>query len=67
MLSIAGLLAAAALGDGAGSPLPWLEFAAFGGLTINLTLTYIATVGYARAAFGGSEYAGGAPASGEQA
>lgn len=67
MLSIGGLIAAAAIGDGAGGPLRWLELAAFGGLTINLTLTYLATVGYARAALGGSEYPPAAPASGGQA
>jgi cardiolipin synthase (CMP-forming) len=49
MLSIVGLLAAAAVG-GAGTPLRWLEVLAFAGLAINLTLTYLATFGYARAA-----------------
>jgi cardiolipin synthase (CMP-forming) len=50
MLSITGLLAAAVLGDGAASPLGWLQLLAWAGLTINLSLTYLATVGYARAA-----------------
>jgi cardiolipin synthase (CMP-forming) len=49
MLSIVGLLAAAAIG-GPGTPLRWLEVLAFAGLAINLTLTYLATFGYARAA-----------------
>ena len=52
MLSMVGLIAAAALGDGPGRPLEWLQVVAWGGLTINLTLTYLATVGYARAAVG---------------
>jgi CDP-diacylglycerol--glycerol-3-phosphate 3-phosphatidyltransferase len=50
MLSITGLLAAAAFGDGAADPLGWLQVIAWGGLAINLTLTYLATLGYARAA-----------------
>jgi CDP-diacylglycerol--glycerol-3-phosphate 3-phosphatidyltransferase len=50
MLSIPGLLAAAAFGDGAADPLGWLQVIAWGGLAINLTLTYLATLGYARAA-----------------
>ena len=50
MLSITGLVAAAALGPGAGEPLGWLRTLALAGLTINLTLTYLATLGYARAA-----------------
>jgi cardiolipin synthase len=49
MLSITGLLAAAVLGDGPQEPLGWLQIAAWAGLTVNLTLTYIATLGYARA------------------
>ena len=57
MLSIMGLVAAAALGGGPDAPLMWLQYAAWGGLTVNLTLTYLATVGYARAAVAGSEYA----------
>lgn len=50
MLSIVGLLAAAALGDGPERPLLWLQFAAWLGLGINVVLTYLATLGYARAA-----------------
>lgn len=50
MLSVTGLLAAAALGGGADEPLRWLQLAAHGGLGINLTLTYLSTLGYARAA-----------------
>jgi cardiolipin synthase len=50
MLSIIGLLAAAALGGGAAEPLRWLQLLAWAGLTINLVLTYAATLGYARAA-----------------
>jgi cardiolipin synthase len=50
MLSITGLLAAAVLGEGPEEPLRWLQIAAWTGLTVNLTLTYVATVGYARAA-----------------
>ena len=50
MLSITGLVAAAALGPGAGESLQWLRTLALAGLTINLTLTYLATLGYARAA-----------------
>jgi cardiolipin synthase len=50
MLSITGLVAAAALGPGSGEPLGWLRTLALAGLTINLTLTYLATLGYARAA-----------------
>jgi len=50
MLSITGLVAAAALGGGAAQPLVWLQLLALTGLTVNLTLTYGATIGYARAA-----------------
>ncbi len=50
MLSITGLVAAAAFGDGAADPLGWLQVIAWGGLAINLALTYLATLGYARAA-----------------
>ena len=50
MLSITGLLAAAAFGEGAGDPLGWLQVIAWAGLAINLALTYLATLGYARAA-----------------
>ena len=50
MLSITGLVAAAAFGEGAAHPLGWLQVIAWGGLAINLTLTYLATLGYARAA-----------------
>jgi cardiolipin synthase len=67
MLSIAALLAAAAFGEGATAPLRWLQLAAFGGLTINLTLTYMATIGYAQAALGGREYPSPRPSSGGQA
>jgi cardiolipin synthase len=56
MLSITGLLGAAVLGDGPEEPLRWLELLALAGLTVNLTLTYLATVGYARAAFGARDY-----------
>jgi cardiolipin synthase len=56
MLSLTALLAAAAFGDGVESPVRWLELAAFGGLTVNLTLTYLATFGYARAAVFGPDY-----------
>jgi cardiolipin synthase len=48
MLSILVLLLADVLG--ADEPLAWLRLAALGGLLINLVLTYLATVGYARAA-----------------
>jgi cardiolipin synthase (CMP-forming) len=50
MLSITGLVAAAAFGDGTADPLGWLQVIAWGGLAINLALTYLATLGYARAA-----------------
>lgn len=50
MMSITGLLAAAAFGDGADDPVVWLEVLAQAGLGINLVLTYVATLGYARAA-----------------
>ncbi len=50
MLSITGLVAAAAFGAGAADPLGWLQVIAWGGLAINLALTYLATLGYARAA-----------------
>jgi cardiolipin synthase len=50
MLSITGLVAAAALGSGPDDPLGWLRTLALAGLTINLSLTYQATLGYARAA-----------------
>jgi cardiolipin synthase len=64
MLSITGLVAAAALGDDPEAPLRWLHVAAWAGLTVNLTLTYLATVGYARAALTGSEYPSGRRAGG---
>jgi cardiolipin synthase len=51
LLSITGLVAAAALGGGASEPVAWLQWLALTGLTINLSLTYLATLGYARAAF----------------
>jgi len=50
MFSIVGLIAAAAIGGGAETPLRWLQLAAGAGLGINLVLTYAATLGYARAA-----------------
>jgi len=50
MLSIAGLVAAAALGSGPDDSLGWLRTLSLIGLTFNLSLTYLATVGYARAA-----------------
>jgi cardiolipin synthase (CMP-forming) len=53
MLSITGLVAAAAFGPGAGEPLSWLRTLSLAGLTINLSLTYLATLGYARAALPG--------------
>ena len=57
MLSITGLLAAAALGEGPEAPIGWLHVLAWAGLAINLVLTYIATIGYARAALNRREYA----------
>jgi cardiolipin synthase (CMP-forming) len=50
MLSITGLVAAAAFGSGADDPVDWLRTLALLGLTVNLSLTYLATLGYARAA-----------------
>ena len=50
LISITGLVAAAALGDGATQPLRWLQLLALAALIVNLTLTYLATFGYARAA-----------------
>ena len=50
MLSITGLVAATALGSGPDDPVGWLRTLALAGLTINLSLTYLATLGYARAA-----------------
>jgi len=50
MLSIPGLIAAAAFGGGVSDPIPWLHWLAWTGLSVNVTLTYLATVGYARAA-----------------
>jgi cardiolipin synthase len=52
MLSIPGFVAAAAFGDGPEAPLAWLQLLAWAGYLINLTLTYLATLGYARAALG---------------
>jgi phosphatidylglycerophosphate synthase len=49
---VVGVMAAAAIGGGPGTPLRWLELAAGGGLAINIVLTYAATLGYARAALG---------------
>jgi hypothetical protein len=48
-----GLVAAGALGDGATDPLGWLQALSLAGLGINLALTYVATLGYARAALTG--------------
>jgi cardiolipin synthase len=56
MLSITGLLAASALGEGPEAPIAWLRALAWAGLTINLSLTYLATVGYARAALSRPDY-----------
>ena len=67
MLSITGLLAAAALGDGPADPVRWLHLLAWAGLIINLSLTYLSTVGYARAALSGPDYAPPGRASGGQA
>lgn len=50
MMSMTGLLAAAAFGGGADDPVVWLQAVAQAGLVINLVLTYMATLGYARAA-----------------
>ena len=66
MLSITGLLAAAAFGDGPGAPVAWLQLVAWAGLAINLGLTYVSTVGYARAALAGPEYPPSGRASGGQ-
>jgi len=49
MLSIVGLVAAAVFGDGAADPVAWLQGLALAGLMINLSLTYVATFGYAQA------------------
>jgi cardiolipin synthase len=56
MLSLTGLLAAAALGEGPQAPIAWLQGLAWAGLLVNLALTYAATVGYARAAIGRRDY-----------
>jgi hypothetical protein len=66
MLSITGLLAAAVLGDGPEAPLRGLHLLAWGGLAVNLVLTYLATVGYARAAVSGGDYPAPRMASGGQ-
>jgi cardiolipin synthase (CMP-forming) len=50
MLSIPGFVAAAAFGQGPEAPLAWLHALAWAGYLINLALTYLATLGYARAA-----------------
>ena len=55
-LSITGLVAASALGGGPEDPIAWLQLLALAGLTINLSLTYMATVGYARAALSRPDY-----------
>ena len=52
-ISMIGLVAAGALGDGSADPIGWLETLSLVGLTINLTLTYQATFGYALAALTG--------------
>jgi cardiolipin synthase len=52
-LSMIGLVAAGALGGGAEAPLVWLRTLALLGLTFNLSLTYAATAGYARAVLSG--------------
>jgi len=52
-ISMIGLVAAGAFGEGAAAPLGWLETLSLVGLTINLTLTYQATFGYALAALSG--------------
>ncbi len=67
MLSIVGLLAAAAFGSGADEPLGWLRSLAWGGLAINIVLTYLATLGYARAALRRPEYPSPQQASGGEA
>ncbi len=51
--SMIGLVAAGALGDGATDPLGWLQALSLAGLGMNLALTYVATLGYARAALTG--------------
>jgi cardiolipin synthase len=56
MLSLTGLLAAAALGEGPQAPIGWLQGLSWAGLLVNLALTYAATVGYARAAIGRRDY-----------
>jgi hypothetical protein len=56
MLSITGLVAAGALGGGPADPVAWLRMLAWTGLAINLILTYVATVAYARAAVGRPDY-----------
>jgi cardiolipin synthase len=52
-ISMIGLVAAGAFGEGAAAPLGWLETLSLVGLIINLTLTYQATFGYALAALSG--------------
>jgi len=49
MLALILLVAAAALGGGASTPARWLHVLAWATFTINLTLTYVAAFGYARA------------------
>lgn len=51
--SMIGLVAAGAFGGGSVEPLGWLETLSLLGLTLNLILTYQATVGYALAALSG--------------
>jgi cardiolipin synthase len=52
MLTIPAFVAAAAFGDGVEDPIRWLHSAAWLGFGVNVTLTYVATVGYARASLG---------------
>jgi len=48
LLTVPAFVAAHAFG-GPDGPLPWLLWLAWFGFTVNLTLTYLATLGYARA------------------
>jgi cardiolipin synthase len=50
LLTVPAFVAAHAFG-GVQGPLPWLLALAWFGFTVNLTLTYLATFGYARASF----------------
>ena len=51
--SIVLLVAAHAFGGPASDPIAWLETLALAGLVLNMTLTYAATAGYARAMLAG--------------